>query len=153
MTTHTSGYVDAPGFSDALRDCVYMTMETATDLYIRESGEALIVIHIDNSLCDDDDIARVRAHAANLSQRDGITVRVDRTYEETIEVFEAGRLAHQLEGAFYEAVRYRHQSWLVGAQDPWRAWELGGEPVTRYVPSQPPECGCVPCEAHTEVRF
>ena len=143
----------APGFTDALRDCVYMTMQTATELYIRDSGEVLIVIEIDEHLCDEEHIARIRGHAASLSQRCGISVRLDRPHEEKIEVYEAGRLAHKLEGAFYESVRYRHQSWVVGATDPWREWEVGSEPVTRYLSPRTPACGCVTCEAHTEIEF
>lgn len=142
-----------PVFTDPPRDRTYLTMQRATELYVRDGGETLIVIDIDEYLRDDDDIARIRAHATSLSQRDGISVRLDSRYEEKIEVFEAGRLAHKLERVFYEAVRYRHESWLAGAQDPWRVWEVGSEPVTRYVPPQLRTCSCAAREEHTEIAF
>lgn len=129
-----------------------MTMQTTTELYIRDDGEALLVIGIDEDLCGDGDIARIRAHAANLSQRDGVTVRLDSPYEERMEVFEDGRLAYKLDGAFREAARYRHESWVAGAADPWREWAVGAEPVTRYVAPRA-TCGCTTCDAHREVEF
>ncbi|MFJ4175376.1 hypothetical protein [Microbacterium sp. NPDC089696] len=146
-----------PDIADNPADPILTPMQTDAELFIRDSGEVLVVFDLDECLGAQgahEYIARLKAHALNLSQRAGVSVLLDATnMAEEIEVFEAGGRAHKLDGVFWEARTYRVQSWVDGASDPWGAWEVGNEPVTRYVPPKPPECGCTTCEAHTEIEF
>jgi len=141
-------------FAHEEKDSVYYTLCTSTELFLRNDGHALLVIGVVEQLMDEDDVAKLRAAAAELASRPSVTVILTQSvsYPETrsFEVFSDGRLEGEVAETFGEDMDFRLTAWRAGHDDSWREWEAGCEPVPK-----PPmkECSCEGCEVHGGIEF
>lgn len=144
----------APAFAHAEKDSVYYTLCTSTELFLRNDGQALLVIGVDEQLTDEDDVAKLRAASAELSSRQNLTVILTQTvsYPETqsLEVFSEGRLEGEVAQTFGKDMDFRFTAWRAGDDGAWREWEAGCEPVPK---PRTKECTCRGCEVHGVIEF
>ncbi|KQQ65407.1 hypothetical protein [Microbacterium sp. Leaf320] len=144
----------APAFAHQAKDSVYYTLCTSTELFLRNDGNALLVINVDEQLTDDDDVAKLRAASAELSNRQNLTVVLTQSvsYPETqrLEVFSEGRLMGEVEETFGKDMEFRLTAWRAGDDGAWREWEAGCEPVPK---PREKECSCRSCEVHAFIEF
>jgi hypothetical protein len=143
-----------PAFAHQEKDSVYYTLCTSTELFLRDDGQALLVISVDEQLTDEDDVVKLRAASVELSRRQNVTVILTQSvsYPETqsLEVFSQGRLEGELAETFGKDLDYRFTAWRAGDDGAWREWEVGYEPVPK---PREKECSCRGCEVHAVVDF
>lgn len=144
----------SPVFAHQEKDSVYYTLCTSTELFLRDDGQALLVISVDEQLTDEDDVVKLRAASVELSRRQNLTVILKQTvsYPETqsLAVFSQGRLEGEVAETFGKDMDFRFTAWRAGDDDAWREWEVGCEPVPK---PRTKECTCRGCDVHADVDF
>lgn len=85
-------------FAHAEKDSVYYTLCTSTELFLRNDGQALLVIGVDKQLTDEHDVAKLRAAGAELSSRRNLTVILEQAVSglERRRVLYAGRVVSRI---------------------------------------------------------
>ena len=143
-----------PAFVHEEKDSVYYTLSTSTELFLRNDGQALLVIGVDEQLTDEDDVAKLRAASVELSNRQNLTVILQQavSYSQTqsLEVFSDGRLAGEVAATFGKDMDFRLSAWRAGNDGAWREWEAGCEPVPK---PRTKACSCRGCEVHGAIEF
>ncbi|WP_417540988.1 hypothetical protein [Microbacterium maritypicum] len=144
----------APAFTHEEKDSVYYTLCTSTELFLRNDGQALLVIGVDEQLTNEEDVAKLRAASVELSSRQGLTVILAQTVSypqaQSLEVFNEGRLTGEVAETFGKDMDFRYSAWRAGDDGAWREWEAGCEPVPKQ---RQKECSCRGCEVHGAIEF